>query len=105
MPRPLHVAYSVLPRWDAHTIQGTGTTPLVLGALASIIGSEFPGPNALAMPGFTLPFWRIIPPRVGVPNLEHLDLSGRPDADFHGAVNFVITEFSEVAPALLTLHT
>src|SRR5919107_4506651 len=79
MPRPLHVAYSVLPRWDAHTIQGAGTTPLVLGALASIIGSEFPGPNALAMPGFTLPFWRIIPNDMDIPLLDQLALSGRPD--------------------------
>jgi len=33
---------------------------------------------------------------VGFPNLERLALSGWPDADFHGAVNFGFTEFSEV---------
>jgi len=33
---------------------------------------------------------------VGVPNLERLALSGWPDADFHGAVNFRFTEFYEV---------
>jgi hypothetical protein len=30
---------------------------------------------------------------VGVPNLELLALSGWPDADFRGAVNFRFTEF------------
>jgi hypothetical protein len=43
------------------------------------------------------PFWRIIPDDMDIPLLDHLALSGRPDADFHGAgVNFVQTEFSEV---------
>src|SRR5687768_2507593 len=32
-------------------------------------------------------------------------LSGRLDATFHGGVNFAFTEFSEVAPAFVTLHT
>jgi hypothetical protein len=31
-----------------------------------------------------------------IPLLDHLALSGRPDADIHGAVNFAFTQFSEV---------
>ena len=46
-----------------------------------------------------------MPDDTGIPLLEHLALSGRPDADFHAVANFALTEFSEVAPALLTLHT
>jgi hypothetical protein len=28
-----------------------------------------------------------------IPLLDHLALSGRPDADIHGGVNFAMTEF------------
>jgi hypothetical protein len=38
------------------------------------------------------PFWRIISDDMDIPLLDHLALSGRPDADIHGAVNFVFTE-------------
>jgi hypothetical protein len=33
---------------------------------------------------------------MGIPSPAVLALSGRPDADFHGIVNFAYTEFSEV---------
>jgi hypothetical protein len=40
------------------------------------------------------PFWRIIADDMDIPLLDHLALSGRPDADIHGAaVNFAFTEF------------
>ena len=43
------------------------------------------------------PFWRIIPDDMDIPLLGHLVLSGRPDADIHGAaVNFALTAFYEV---------
>jgi hypothetical protein len=43
------------------------------------------------------PFWRIIADDMDIPLLDHLALSGRPDADIHGAaVNFAQTAFSEV---------
>jgi hypothetical protein len=42
---------------------------------------------------------------VSIPSPADLVLSGRGCADLHGIVNFAFTEFSEVAPALLTLHT
>jgi hypothetical protein len=35
------------------------------------------GPNALAMLGFTLPFWHIILDGTNIPLLEHLALSDR----------------------------
>jgi len=38
-------------------------------------------------------FWRIIPDAMDIPLLDHLALSGRPDADIHGAENFASTEF------------
>ena len=44
------------------------------------------------------PFWPIIPDDMDIPLLDHLALSGRPDADIHDAVNFAQTEFSEVNP-------
>jgi len=33
---------------------------------------------------------------MGIPSPAVLALSGRPDADFHGIVNFAYTEFLEV---------
>jgi hypothetical protein len=36
---------------------------------------------------------------MGIPSPAVLALSGRPDADFHGIVNFAYTEFSEVRVA------
>jgi hypothetical protein len=30
---------------------------------------------------------------MGIPLLEHLALSGQPDVDIHGAVNFAMTGF------------
>ena len=42
------------------------------------------------------PFWRIIDDDMDIPLLDQLSLSGRPDADIHGAVNFAFTAFSEV---------
>jgi len=52
------------------------------------------------------PFWRIIAGDMDIPLLDHLALSGRPDADIHGAaVNFAFIGFSEVAPALVTFQT
>jgi hypothetical protein len=52
------------------------------------------------------PFWRIIPEDIeDIPLLDHLALSGRPDADIHGAVNFVLTGFSEIRyPRNTTWH-
>jgi hypothetical protein len=38
---------------------------------------------------------------MGIPSPAVLALSGRPDADFHGIVNFAVTEFSEVRLALV----
>jgi len=38
-------------------------------------------------------FWRIIPDAMDIPLLDHQALSGRPDADIHGAENFASTEF------------
>ncbi len=40
---------------------------------------------------------RIIPDDGEDQVLPHPALPGRPDADFHGAVNFALLEFSEVA--------
>jgi hypothetical protein len=39
------------------------------------------------------PFWRRIPDDMDILLLNHLALSGRPDADIHGAVNFAFTQF------------
>ena len=48
------------------------------------------------------PFWRIIPDDMDIPLLGNLVLSGRPDADIHGAaVNFALKGFCEVG---LPLH-
>ena len=45
------------------------------------------------------PFWRIIADDMDIPLLDHLALSGRPDADIHGAaVNFAFTAFLELRP-------
>src|SRR5215212_6636885 len=57
------------------------------------------GPGSLGHGHLTRPavLWRIIPDDMDIPLLDHLALSGRPDADIHGAVNFASTGFSEVA--------
>jgi hypothetical protein len=39
--------------------------------------------------------------RVSILHLEHLAVSGWPDADFYGAVNFALTEFYEVRQELI----
>ena len=39
------------------------------------------------------PFWPIIDDDMDIPLLDHLALSGRPDADIHGAVNFGFSAF------------
>jgi hypothetical protein len=59
----------------------------VLGAPASIVTKN--GPDSRAVPAHnTLQVSSLDP--------EHLTPSERPDADFHGAVNFAMTEYSEV---------
>ena len=42
------------------------------------------------------PFWRIKLNDMDIPLLDHWAISGLPDADIHGAVNFAFTAFSEV---------
>src|SRR5215203_4238812 len=74
---------------------GAGTThPPVLGTPASLLGSEPPQPPVRGSGSSLCPLCgRIIPDDRGVPLLEHLALSGRPDADFHASANFAGTEF------------
>ena len=104
------------PRWDAHTTTQRSYTP-VLGAPASIIGSELPllplyGAPTLrfAPPGCPKPSpnrfvcvgscvrvdQHIIPGGVSIPSPVVLALSGRGYTDFHASVNFAFIEFSEV---------
>jgi len=41
------------------------------------------------------PFWRIIADDMDIPLLDHLALSGRPDADIHGAAVHFALKLSE----------
>ena len=67
--RPLRVAQGprccdhVYPRWDGHTPESTLATPPVLGAPASIMGSEF-----LRFPRDRAPALRFAPPRCPKPS-------------------------------------
>ena len=78
----------------------------MLGAPASLKGSELSrllgsGPSLcpVPMPKFSPPIIMAHNAlRVSLIHLEHLAVSGWPDADFYGAVNFRFTEFSEVRP-------
>src|SRR5215208_4156347 len=70
----------------------TATTSSVLGAPASIMGSELS-----PLPLYGAPVLHF--PRAGVPNLERLALSGWGDAGFQAVVNFRFTEFYEVEVA------
>jgi hypothetical protein len=58
----------------------------VLGAPASIMGSELP-----PLPRYGAPVLHF--PRAGIPNLERLALSGWGDAGFQAVVNFRFTAF------------
>src|SRR5215203_397740 len=78
---PLSVALDRLwcdhdyPRWDGHNATEHTVTCPVLGAPASLIGSEL-----LPLLRYGAPALHF--PRAGVPNLAHLALSDRPEAAF-----------------------